>query len=83
MMHQFVLCRAALMNGLLQSIQDEAGVCRAACPPTDDPARIYIDHEGDIDEPLPRRDIGEVADLSPGSRYDVSMRGHSTFGAGA
>jgi hypothetical protein len=60
--NQFVLGRSALMNGLFESIQDEAGACRAACSPTDDPAGERIDHEGDADEPLPHRHKCEAAD---------------------
>ena len=34
---------AALMDSLLQSIEDEAGVSRPADPPTDDASRVGID----------------------------------------
>jgi hypothetical protein len=66
MVSQFVLGRSAFMNGLFQSIQDEAGACRAACSSTDDPVGEHIDHKGDVDEPPPRRAICEVTDMSPG-----------------
>jgi hypothetical protein len=66
MVNQFLLRRSAFMNGLLQCIHDEAGACRGACSPTDDPAGEHINHEGDIDEPPPNRAICEVAELSPG-----------------
>jgi hypothetical protein len=39
------LCRAALVDGLLQGIEDEARVRRRADPPADDPAGEGIDHE--------------------------------------
>jgi hypothetical protein len=69
MMSQFVLGRSAFMNGLLKRIQDKFGACRAACSPTYDPAGEHIDHEGDVDEPLPHHTICEFADLSPGKGY--------------
>ena len=59
-----------VMEGLLQRIEHEAGVRRPAGPPADDPPSIGIDHEGDVDEPGPGRDIGEVRHPQP-------------FGAGA
>jgi len=43
--NEFVLCRSALMNGLLQSIQDKPSIGCAACPPSDNPARKYIHDE--------------------------------------
>jgi hypothetical protein len=54
-------CPAALMNGLFQGIEDEPGMRRAADPPADDAAGEGVDDEGDVDEALPGRDIGEIA----------------------
>jgi hypothetical protein len=43
--------RPAIVKSLLQGIQHEAGVRRPAGLPADDPPRIGIDDEGDVDEP--------------------------------
>jgi hypothetical protein len=56
MVNEFVLCRSALMNGLLQSIQNKPSIGCAACPPSDNPARKYIYDESDVDKALPRRE---------------------------
>lgn len=48
------------MKRLLQGIEDEAGMCRAAGSPANDPPGVGIDDEGDVDEPRPGRDAGEV-----------------------
>jgi hypothetical protein len=37
--------RPAIMKRLFQSIEDEAGMCRPAGPPADDPPSIGIDDE--------------------------------------
>src|SRR3546814_11224539 len=49
-----------IMDRLLQSIEHEAGMRRPAHPPAYDIAGINVDHEGYVDEPSPRRGIGEV-----------------------
>ena len=54
------LDRPSIMQGLLQRIEHEAGVRRARHPPADDAPGIGVDHEGDVDEARPGRDIGEV-----------------------
>src|SRR3954451_2720295 len=51
----------ALMQGLLQRVQHEAGMSRAGDTPADDTARKDVDDEGDIDETGPRRDVGKIA----------------------
>lgn len=62
-MHQMIRAyRLACVQSLLQGVQDEVGPCRRRGPPADDPAGEYVDHEGDVDEALPGRDVGEVAD---------------------
>jgi hypothetical protein len=43
--------RAPLVQGLFQRIQHEARLRRSRDAPTDDPSRIGIDDEGDVDEP--------------------------------
>ena len=62
--------RSAIMKGLLECIEDEAGMGRPACSPANDAARERIDNERDVHEPRPGRDIGES--------YT-----HSILGAGA
>src|SRR5258706_12931091 len=54
--------RPSIMQGLLQCVEHEAGVCRARHPPAHDPAGIGVDHKGDIDKAGPGRDIGEVGE---------------------
>src|SRR3984957_9124316 len=54
--------RPPIMQGLLQRVEYEAGVCRARDPPAHDPAGIGIDHKGDVDKAGPGRDIGEVGE---------------------
>src|SRR4051812_14255173 len=47
----------ALVQGLLQRVQHEAGVSRAGDTPTDDTPRKDVDDEGDIDKTGPGRDV--------------------------
>ena len=51
-----------IMEGLLQSIEHEAGMRGPRDPPADDAAGIGIDDEGHIDEAGPGADIGEVGE---------------------
>ena len=41
------------MDCLLQRVQNKAGMSRAGHAPADDPTRIGVDDEGDIDETRP------------------------------
>lgn len=50
----------ASMDSLLQGIEDKAGRRRRTDLPAHDPARIGIDHEGDIDEACPSVDVGKI-----------------------
>ena len=50
----------AIVERLLQGVEDEAGLGGAGHPPADDPAGERVDHEGHVDEALPRRDVGEI-----------------------
>ena len=59
-MNQAALDRASVGQGLLQGIQHEARMGRAAYPPADDPSRVGVDDKGDVDEALPSGDVGEV-----------------------
>ena len=45
--------RTAIVDGLLESIEHEAGVRRPRRPPADDLAREGVDDEGDVDEAGP------------------------------
>src|SRR5205823_1813594 len=61
MMHEpATMDRPSIMQCLLQRIEHEACMRRARGPPAHDPAGISIDHEGNIDEAGPGRDIGEI-----------------------
>jgi hypothetical protein len=53
---------STLVQGLLQGIEDEAGMGRARHPPADNAPGIGVDPEGHIDKAHPGRDVGEVAD---------------------
>ena len=50
----------ALVQGLLQSVQHEAGMSRAGDTPADDTPRKDVDDEGDMDEAGPRREVGKI-----------------------
>ena len=68
------------MNGLLERIEHEAGVCRPRDPPADDATGVGVDDEGDVDEARPGRHIGEVGEpqrirmLCPELPIDVVQR---------
>ena len=51
---------ATFMDRLLKSIENEASMGRCADAPPDDAPGKGVDDEGDINEPLPGGDIGEV-----------------------
>ena len=51
MLHQAAaMSGLSLVQDLLESIENEAGMGRPAHPPTDDAAGIGVDHEGHVDE---------------------------------
>src|SRR5271155_6232152 len=52
----------SVMERLLESVQDEARMRCPAGSPADDPPGVGVDHERDVDEAGPGRDIGEVRD---------------------
>nr|GFB76894.1 hypothetical protein [Tanacetum cinerariifolium] len=62
MMDQLVSFGLTGVQRLLQSVEHEVGPHRAADAPADDSPSEDIDHESDIDETLPGRDVGEIAD---------------------
>jgi hypothetical protein len=51
---------STFVQGLLQSIEHEAGVRRPTGAPADDAAGVDIDDEGYIDEPRPGAHVSEV-----------------------
>ena len=52
--------RLAIVKGIFDGIEHEAGVGAARCSPTDDPPCERVDDERDVNEPGPGRDIGKV-----------------------
>ena len=66
----------SIVQGLLQSIEHEAGMRRPAHPPADDPAGIGVDDEGHVDEAGPGRDIGEVGDPEHVRRRGMELAVH-------
>jgi hypothetical protein len=69
-----------IVKRLLQGIEDEASIGRAGHPPADDPPGVAIDHEGNVDKALPRRDIWvsrpEEFHLRPLAEPDVNLSVH-------
>ena len=63
MMDQLIcLTWSPRMEGLLQSIQDQACLHGSFDTPSNDLEREHVDNEGDVSRPPPRTDVGEVAD---------------------
>jgi hypothetical protein len=54
------LHRTAIMQSLLQSIEDKTSMRRSRHPPANDPAGEDIDDEGDVHKALPGRHVGEI-----------------------
>jgi hypothetical protein len=52
--------RTAVVQRLLQGIEDEIGMCRPRHPPADDAAGEDVDDEGHVHEALPSRHVGEI-----------------------
>lgn len=61
------------MDSLLKGIQHEAGMRGSADAPANDIAGVDIDHEGDIDEARPGRDIGEVGHPEHVRRWSMEL----------
>jgi hypothetical protein len=68
--------RASLLQGLLEGVQDEAGVGGAADAPADDPPGVGVDHKGDVDEARPGGDVGEIRQPQPVGRRRVELAVH-------
>lgn len=67
----------SIMQGLFEGVEDEARMRRPADPPADDAAREHIDHEGDIDEPGPGRNISEIRDPQHVRRFSFEIAVHA------
>lgn len=65
-----------MVNGLFQSIEGKTGSGRAADPPSNDTTGEHVDDEGDVGEPLPCRDIGEVSDPENVWRWRTELAVH-------
>ena len=65
----------AFVQGLLQRVEDEAGMRRPLTPPADDTAGVGVDDEGHVDEARPGRDIGEVGEPEHVRRRRVELTG--------
>jgi len=65
--------RSAVVQSLLQGIEHKTGMCGPADPPAHDVAGIDVDHERDIDEPAPGRDIGKIRDPQPVRRRGMEL----------
>ncbi len=52
--------RPAILESLLQGIQDKVCMGGAGDPPSDDPPGEGVDHEGHVDKASPGGDIGEI-----------------------
>ena len=59
-MGEAALRRTAVVQRLLQGIEDEAGMGGARHPPADDPAGEDVDDEGHVHKAPPRRDVREI-----------------------
>lgn len=60
-MNQFTFAlMPARVQSLLQRIEHEVGLHRTSDPPAHDMSREDVDDEGDVDEALPGRDVGEI-----------------------
>jgi hypothetical protein len=70
----------AIVERLLQRVEDEAGLGGAGDPPADDPAGEGVDDEGDVDEALPRRDIGEILSANSGRRRESGEARYACLG---
>jgi hypothetical protein len=68
--------RPPFVQGLLQRVENEAGMGGAADAPADNPPGIGVDDEGDVHKPRPGGDIGEVLQPQPVGRRRVELAVH-------
>jgi hypothetical protein len=72
--------RPSVMERLFEGVQDEVRMRCPAGSPADDPPRISVDDEGDIDEAGPGRDVGvsrpKEFRLRPLAEPDVNLSAH-------
>ena len=78
--NEAALHRTAVVQRLLQGIEDEVRMRRPRHPPADDAAGEDVDDEGHVDEALPGRHVGvsrpEELHLRPLSEPDVNLSAH-------
>ena len=55
----------ALLEGHVESVQDQAGAQVVGHGPPDDAPAEGIEHDGQVEEPGPGRDVGNVGDPQP------------------
>jgi len=65
--------RPARLEGLLEGVEHERGMCRAGDLPADDATRVGVDDEGDVDEALPKGDVDQVRDPQPVRAHDLRV----------
>ena len=74
------VCRSSVVERLFESVQDQVGVRCLAGPPADDPPRIRVNDEGDLNEAGPGRDIRvsrpKEFRLRPLAEPDVNLSAH-------
>jgi hypothetical protein len=77
--------RLALPDGHLERFDDELGAHVLGHRPADDPARVAVDHDGQVELALPRRDLGQIGDPQPirrgrveVARDQIRRRAHTT-----
>src|SRR5579863_8987886 len=66
----------SIMERLFEGVQNEVRMRRPAGSPADDPPRIGVDDEGDIDEAGPSRDVGKIGQPEPIRRRSVELSIH-------
>src|SRR5271155_3273773 len=66
----------SVMERLLESVQDEARMRCPAGSPADDPPRVGVDDEGDIDEAGPGRHMGKIGQPQTVWRGSVELSVH-------
>jgi len=57
--------RLSIIKRLLQCVENEVGLGGSRSLPTNDAVGESVDHKGNVDESLPCRHIGEIADPEP------------------
>ena len=71
----------ALVQGLLQRVQYQAGVSRTRDTPADDAPGKSVGDKGDIDEASLCRDVGKILSANSGGLSQGGEAGHACLGA--